>query len=95
MSVPRAITFEHLLEGESLKSLLVGDGWGCKHLVNGVEQVPSKELHALGASLAQLDEIIDKHVSEAQGLGKRAVGQQQLTSLHPTSASMARAGKQR
>ena len=45
-----------------------------EHLVNGPEEMATNLLKARGSSLGNLNEVVNEHISGAQGLVQRAVG---------------------
>ena len=70
---PAAIAREEFLQGDCFIALVIRGRLG-EHFVDTVEQVAAKGLQAVGATLAQLDEVIDKDVRGSNRVCQRLVG---------------------
>ena len=71
---PAAVSLEHLLEGESLIAFLVRDVRFRKDLIDSMQELSSKAVHAFGAALSELDEVVDKDICGPNWTSERTVG---------------------
>jgi hypothetical protein len=65
---------QEFLERDGLVSVCLVFGGFSQHLIDGVQQVPAQGLQAPGASLSELDEVVDEDVGVADGALVGAVG---------------------
>ena len=73
-SVPTTVTLQEFLQGDGFIAVAFIGVWLGEDGIHGMEEVPAQHVHPVVATLAQLDEVIDKYIIGAQGFRERAVG---------------------
>ena len=75
---PTTIALQELLEGDSFQAVVLGHLRVSEDLVDSMEEVLPQSFHVPRASLAELDEVVHKHV----GVGAEEGSWTAVRSLH-------------